>query len=87
VQTLLCGHCLREHVQANGTGQLGLERVGGHGNLGIVRDGLLRRTVKLVQGQVPRTLDRVRGRHGEDKRGRNSILKGIASSVLIYFAP
>ena len=67
MQTLFGGHGPREHVEADGTGQLRLERLRRHGDLRLVRDGLLRRPVQLVQAQVPRPLGRVQRRHPRRK--------------------
>ena len=63
MQTLLGRHGPGEHVEADGAGQLRLERLRRHGDLRLVRDGLLRRPVQLVQRQVPRPLRRVQRRH------------------------
>ena len=63
MQTLLGRHGPGEHVEADGAGQLRLERLRRHRDLRLVRDGLLRRPVQLVQRQVPRPLSRVQRRH------------------------
>ena len=70
MQTLLGGHGPGEHVEADGARQLRLERLRRHRDLRLVRDGLLRRPVQLVETQVPRPLRRVQRRHPRHPRGR-----------------
>jgi hypothetical protein len=54
VQAFFGGHRGRQHVQADGAGQLTLEASGRHRNLRVVGDGLLRRPVQLVEREIPR---------------------------------
>ena len=72
-------HGLGQHVQANGTTQLRLERFGRDGDLHLLRDGFLGRTVELVQGQVPGFFYRV---HFWEKTG-GKLRKG--SRIIVFF--
>ena len=60
MEALLGGHGGGEHLEADGAGQLGLQVLGRDGDLLVVRDGLLRRAVQLVQRQVPRLAAQLR---------------------------
>ena len=53
METLLGGHSRGQHLQADGTGELGLEILGGDRDLCVVCDRLLRGPVQLVQREVP----------------------------------
>ena len=53
VETVLGGHSVREHVQADWTGQLALQGSSRDGYLSVVGDDLLRSPVQLIKAQVP----------------------------------
>ena len=53
VQTFLGGHCVLQHVQADGAHELAVQAPRRHGDHRVVDHRLLRRPVQLVQRQLP----------------------------------
>lgn len=66
MQTLLGGHGVLEHVQADGAHELRVQGARRHGDLCVVCDGFLRHAVELIQRQLPCLVNGIlfRGRHG-----------------------